>query len=420
MVFTQLVVGQPEPAGGKQIAPIPIVGKSPRLPHQPVDHVPVLDPVLAPPPQPRQLLHPLLGVPHFQPLGIKPHLHPLPDQAARHRVHIARHPDDAAALDPHPDSLARLQTTLRQRPQPGQFLRQTVSPTRIAAGEQLPQESPVRLPTGEVPTASQEQFLLQPPLQLAMALLTIAVLMSLPSVDRLSSQTIVPQQRLIPLLEHLRLRLAGLHGRRQPIGPMHLRHAAQFPQGVLQALAEAFQALRKTERPRLPVRIGQHEVVHQVRKRRTGDRHAQLGAVREVRGTQPSGLVNLGEEHLLGGTVLGPPPLDPPLQGPQLPLGEATRVLPLQGLEKSLGLQARSQGQLFLDPGPDVGKGIESCPPGVVHTHLAGQSLEPPVLAGGLVGHAGLARRLLLGESLESEAAKGADLLIGNHAGTSL
>ena len=201
---------------------------------------------------------------------------------------------------------------------------------------------------------------------------------------------------------------------------MDLGYPAQLPQGVLQALTEALQALREAQRPRLPVRVGQHEVVHQVGKRRAGDRHPQLGAVREVRGTQPARLVDLGEEHLLGGAVLGPPLLDPPLQGPQLPVGEAAGMLPLQGLEQGLGLQAGGQGQLLLDPGPDVGEGVGPCPPGVVHTHLAGQPLQPPVLAGGLAGHAGLARRLLRGESLKIEAAKASHLLIGNHAGTSV
>jgi hypothetical protein len=130
--------------------------------------------------------------------------------------------------------------------------------------------------------------------------------------------------------------------------------------------------------------------------------------------------VDLGKEHLLGRTVLGPPLLDPPLQGPQLSLGEAVGILPLQSLEQRLGLQAGGQGQLLLDPGPDVGERVESCPPGVVHTHLARQPLEPPVLAGGLAGHPSLAGRLLLGESVEIEAAKASHLLISNHAGTLL
>jgi hypothetical protein len=66
-----------------------------------------------------------------------------------------------------------------------------------------------------------------------MALLRIAVFVSLPGVDRLPTQTVVPQQRLIPLFEHLWLRRPGLHRRRQSVRPMHRRHPTQLPQGVL-------------------------------------------------------------------------------------------------------------------------------------------------------------------------------------------
>ena len=192
MPLPQLVVGQPEPARREQITPIAIIGKSPWLPHQPVDHVPVLDPVLPLPPQPGQLLHPLLGVPHLQPLGKKPHLHPLADQPAGHRVDVARHPDQAAALDPHPYPLERLQAARRQRPQHRQLLGQAGSTAGIAPLEQPPQEGDVSVPAREIPAATQQQLLLQPPLQPVVALLTIAVLVGLPGIDRLPPQAVVP------------------------------------------------------------------------------------------------------------------------------------------------------------------------------------------------------------------------------------
>ena len=69
-----------------------------------------------------------------------------------------------------------------------------------------------------------------------MALLHVAVLVALARLDGLALQAVVPQQRLVTLLERLRPFDARLHRRRQPIGAVQLRHAAQFPQGVLQAL----------------------------------------------------------------------------------------------------------------------------------------------------------------------------------------
>jgi len=49
--------------------------------------------------------------------------------------------------------------------------------------------------------------------------------------------------------------------------------------------------------------------------------------------------MDLGEEDLPGRPVLGPPLLDPSLQRPQLAVGEATGILPLQILEQGLGLE---------------------------------------------------------------------------------
>jgi hypothetical protein len=94
---------------------------------------------------------------------------------------------------------------------------------------------------------------------------------------------------------------------------MHLGSAAQLGQGVLQTVAEALEALGEADAAGLPVRVGQHEVVDQVRQRLAVDGHLQAGRVREVGGAQVAGLVDLAEEDLLGRTVQGPPLLDVPL-----------------------------------------------------------------------------------------------------------
>jgi hypothetical protein len=126
---------------------------------------------------------------------------------------------------------------------------------------------------------------------------------------------------------------------------MHPGDTAQLGQGILQAVAEALEALGEADRARLPVRVGQHEVVDQVRERLAVDGHLQAAGVREVGGAQPAGFVDLAEEHLLGRPVQGTPLLDVPLQGAQLPVGKAARVLALQPLEHGLGLQAGVEGQ---------------------------------------------------------------------------
>jgi hypothetical protein len=144
-------------------------------------------------------------------------------------------------------------------------------------------------------------------------------------LNRLSGQTVVMQQRLISLGERCRTFRPWWNGRRQSIRAMHLRHAAQCPQRVLQALAEALVTLGKADRAGLPVGVGQNEVVDQVVKRHAGNGHTQIGAVREVAGAQPSRMVDLGEEYLLGWSSKGTPLLDASLQGSQLAIAKASR-----------------------------------------------------------------------------------------------
>jgi len=90
------VIDHAEVAAGKHLCLIAVVGERPRLAHQPVDHVPVVDAVLAPAAQARQPLDQLLGIPDLHLLGVQSHFHPLADQPAEHRVIVPRHMDDAA------------------------------------------------------------------------------------------------------------------------------------------------------------------------------------------------------------------------------------------------------------------------------------------------------------------------------------
>jgi hypothetical protein len=226
----------------------------------------------------------------------------------------------------------------------------------------------------------------------------------------------VPQQRLVALRERRRTLRPRRDRRRQPVGAVQLRRAAQFPQGVLQALGQALVALREADRPRLPVRVGQHEVVDQVVERRPGDGHAQVGAVREVTGAKPCGMVDLGEEHLPGRPLQGAPLLDAPLQSPQLAVGEAAGEATLQIGEQGLGLQSGVDPKQRFELRPDLGEGVGPRAVVALHaSHLAGQLAEPAVLTGRLVVHAGPGRRLTARQAPQVQAPQAAHLLIGDH-----
>jgi hypothetical protein len=205
------------------------------------------------------------------------------------------------------------------------------------------------------------------------ALLDVAVLVRPRRVDGLALQPVVPQQRLVAGREGRRAFGPRRDGRRQAIGAVQLRHAAQGVQRVLQALAEALETLGEAERARLPVGVGQHEVVDQVRQWLAPDGDAQVGGVREVAGAQAARMMDLAEEHLLGTAVQGPPLLDVPLQGAQLAVGEAPGETTLQVVEQGLGLQAGVEAQLLFELRPDHREGVGPCAIVPCHaSHLAG------------------------------------------------
>ena len=227
------------------------------------------------------------------------------------------------------------------------------------------------------------------------------------------------QQRLVAPGELLAV-AEVVDRRAQAVSTVPPRHAPQLPQGVLQPLAEALEALGKTDRYSLPIGVGQHEVVHQMDERLTLDRHPQVAHVREVTSAQPTGLVHLGEEDFLGGPNLGSPAADVPLQGPQLAIGKLPDMAPLQLLEDGLGLQPGIDLQQGTNLGPDLREGIGPCAPGVLRGQLAGELTSVQVFAGRLLIH--VRQQGATGQAGTGglEAKQCADLLVRDHAQASL
>jgi len=385
------VVGPPVRHRRVQVLAVDVAGERPRLARQPAADVAVVDEVLVLAAQPLHRLHQRPRVPDLDLLRPDPHLHRLADQPRRHRVGVVLDPDGAAPahLDPRP--LHRLQPPGRQRPQAGQLRRQPLLPAGVAARGQLPQELPVRRPAGEVAAAPQQQRLLDRLLEAPVPLLAVAVLVAARRVRGLRFQPVMGQQR--PVLGRVPLGAAlVVDGQRHAVGAVPPRHTAQLPQGVLQPLAEAGEALRGADAHVLPIRVGEHEVVDQVGERLALEGHAQGLHVGEVRGPQPAGLMHLGEEHLPGRPVLRLPLPHAPLQRPPAPLPIRARRLALQPLQQRLGLQPHLAPEQLLQLRPHGGKGVRPGPPGARPGLLAGQPGLVTVLAGGLAVHVGAPR----------------------------
>jgi hypothetical protein len=324
----QRVIGPPISHRRVQILAIHVTGERPRLPHQPVDHMAIVDAMLRLATQPLHRLHPSARVPHLDLLRTDPRFHAFPDQSRRHRIRVLLHLDRAALAHAHLPTFRRLQPPRRQRPQPRLLLGKRRRAAGIPPLYQRTHELPVRLSTGEIATATQHQRLRQRLLETPMTLLAVAVLVPAVRIGGLGRHAVVTHQCLIPGGVFLEVPVV-VHGQRHAIRAMPLRHCAEFPEGVLQSLAQAGEALRKTQRYVFPVRAGQDEMIDQVRKRLPRNGHPQCVQVREVGRPEPARFMRLAEEDFFGRTVLGLPPPHASLQGAPLPVPVLARMLTL-------------------------------------------------------------------------------------------
>jgi hypothetical protein len=99
MQLREQIVRLAKSAGRKKIGSVAIASQGSRLAHQPVDHMPVIDVVFVPAPQPRCGQLQLVRIPDFDGLHPESHFHPLTDQARRHRIGVVLHPQGAAVAD---------------------------------------------------------------------------------------------------------------------------------------------------------------------------------------------------------------------------------------------------------------------------------------------------------------------------------
>jgi hypothetical protein len=223
------------------------------------------------------------------------------------------------------------------------------------------------------------------------------------------------QQRLIPRRVLLGVPIV-MHGQRHAVGAMPLRRSTQFPHGVLPAFAQTGKALGEAQRHVFPVRVGQHEVVKHMGKRLTLNGHAQLVHVGEIRRAQPARFMHLAEEHFLGRTMRGLPLPDAPFHRPSLLLPVLARVLALQPLHQSLGLQPRLALQQLLERRPDVDERIRPGPPCVRRRGFAGELAPIAILACRLAIHTRFHRRVPQRCSLVEVTSNFLDLGIGHLA----
>ena len=341
--------------------------------------------------QSRQRVDAPVRVPDLDAVGEQPRFDRLADQPAVHRVGVAVNVDQAAGVDAARHLQARRQPRVGQVPQRRDFLGEAVRATRVPRRHDLLQERGVLVAAGKLPAAAEQQRLVDRGLEVPVRRLRVAVLVRLPRVGPLARHAVVRQQVAVPGLE-LAGRRQVVHGRGQTVGAVPPRHAAQFPERVLQAVGQRLERLGGAHRHGFPVRVGQHEVVHHVVEPPAGDRDVQRVHVGEVGGREVAGRVDLAEHDGLPRPVSRPPLPDAAFEGAAMRIEELTRMLAAQPVEERLGEQPGLGLEPRLDHRPDRRERIEPRAIGPRRSRRlprAGQRAVIAVVSGGLVAHAG-------------------------------
>jgi hypothetical protein len=410
----QPVVGQAKPTVREQVVAVAVVRKRARLTHQAVDDVAVVDRVPIAAHQPRQRIDLRLRVPHLDPVGVQTRLDLLADQPTVHRIRVAVDVDQAARVDATVQPQATRQPGRRQRPQRCQFLGQTRATAGVARRHHALQEGDVLVAAGEVATPPHQERLAHGRLEVAVRRLAVAVLVRLADVDPLARHAVMAEQIAVARLE-LPLRRQVVDRRAEAVAAVPPRHAAQLPKRVLQPLRQRLERLRGTDAHRLPVRVGQDEVVHQVIERLPLDGHAERVHGREIGRGQIAGGVDLAEHHLAARPGHRSPGLHAPLERTAMAVGELPGVLGPQPVEQGLGPQPRFGLQPRRHLGPDRGERVESRAIGPRPFAVGRQSSRRAIPTGRRLVHACPPGGLCQRRPRRQIAKQLADLAVRNH-----
>jgi hypothetical protein len=359
------IVSQAKATVRKHLFTVPVVLERSRLADQLVDDVPVIDGALVTPHQPRHRVDRLVAVPELDSFSVQPHLDLLSHQAAVNAVGVALHLHETSRVDTRRQPQHTVESRRRQRLQGGEFLGVAIGSRHIPKRHDLLKKGRVLVPAGEVPAAAQQQGLIHGVLEVSVRRFGIAVLMRLAHIDPLADQTVMREQSLIPRLK-LALRRQVVDRGAQAVAAMAAWHAAQLPQRVLQSFRQRLERLRRTDRHRFPVRVGQDEVVHEMLESSPGNRDSQRIHAGEVRRPQVSSQMDLAEHHFTLRARDRPPPLHAALERSPMTLRKLTRAFSLQPVKQRLRLQPRFDFQPLLYTRPHFRKRIE---PGAVGPH---------------------------------------------------
>jgi hypothetical protein len=160
-----------------------------------------------------------------------------------------------------------------------------LGPAGVLLADHLVDEAAVVRQVGEVPAAAEQQRIAEGALEVAVRAFDGAVLVGNAAVVAARDHGVMAAQVLVAagqVLGGIPVQVA--ERRRQAVAAMVRWHAAERPEGVLQAFGQGDEALAtENDRGMLPAGIGQAEVEEAVIERLSGNGHVGVAHVREVR-----------------------------------------------------------------------------------------------------------------------------------------
>ena len=184
--LAETIVSQAEPGRGKQVFAIGIVRECARLADERVDDVPVVDRMAVPAHQSRQRIHLPIRKPNLDPVGEEPGFDLLANQPTVDRVGIAVNVNQTAGVHATGDFQTRRQPLIRQVPQRPNLLGEAVDSAGVANVHEVMQEIRILLAAGEIPTAPQQERLVNGGLEVTVRRFGVAILLGLAHVDPLA------------------------------------------------------------------------------------------------------------------------------------------------------------------------------------------------------------------------------------------
>lgn len=264
MSRTKIVPGHAKTAGRKHLFAIPITGKCTGFSQQRVHNVAVINRCQIPAHQTWHCLDHMTAVSDRDGLRSNPQIDLFADQTTGNRVRIRSHHDGAAGAHSNVvHDVVGVQTLIRKSPQMCCLFEVIFATTHVRFCNEVFNKSNIVFTAVEVPTASQQQCLINTTLQMVIGGFHITILIGTLRIRTFRFAVVVFHQRRITLREFPLCRvISDRSGQR--IAAMPKWYSAEFPERFLNARAERFEGLRETQRHTLLIAECQHAVIKQM------------------------------------------------------------------------------------------------------------------------------------------------------------